>query len=135
MKTKTIRQTASIKASPVEVYELIMDSRKHSSLTGTAVKMSKEVNGKFEVFDGYCHGYNIELEEGKKIVQAWHFQEEGWPDDYFSICTFNFEPIEKGTRLTFTQSGVPEHKYEELKDGWIQYYWNPMKLHFKNSSS
>jgi len=81
MKTKTIRQSASIKASPEEVYDLLMDEDKHSSLTGTSVKMSKEINGKFEVFDGYCHGYNIELDRDKKIVQAWHFQEDGWPSD------------------------------------------------------
>lgn len=133
MKTKTIKQTASFKASPEDVYEVLMDSGKHSSLTGTAVIMSKEINGKFEAFDGYCHGYNIELDKGKKIVQAWHFQEDGWPDDHYSICTFDFEPTEKGTRLTFTQTGVPEHKYEELKDGWKEYYWVPMAAQFKDS--
>jgi activator of HSP90 ATPase len=130
MKTKSIKQSANFKASPGEVYELLMDSEKHSSLIDSKVKMSKKVNGKFEVFDGYCHGYNIELDEGKKIVQAWHFQEEGWPDDHYSICIFQFEKTEKGTRLIFSQSGVPEHKYRELKDGWKQYYWKPMKLHF-----
>lgn len=135
MKTKTINQSATFKASPKEVYELLMDADKHGSLTGSTVKMSKEVNGKFEAFDGYCHGYNIELDEGKKIVQAWHFQEDGWPDEHFSICTFNFEATGKGTRLIFTQTGVPAHKYEELKDGWKQYYWNPMKLHFKDLSN
>jgi activator of HSP90 ATPase len=132
MKTKTIRQTVSFKASPKEVYEMIMDAGKHSSLTGTTVKMSREVNGKFEAFDGYCHGYNIELEEGKKIAQAWHFREDGWPDDHFSICTFQFEPTEKGTKLTFSQVGVPEHKYDEIKDGWRQYYWKPMANYFKD---
>lgn len=35
MKTKTIRQTASFKASPKEIYELIMDEDRHISLTGT----------------------------------------------------------------------------------------------------
>ena len=130
MKTISIKQTININASPTDVYELLMNAKKHSSLTGSAVKMSKKVNGKFEVFDGYCHGYNIELDEGKKIIQAWHFQEEGWPDDHFSICTFQLEATVKGTRLSFTQSGVPEHKYEELKDGWKQFYWKPMQALF-----
>lgn len=131
MKTKSINQTVNFHGSPGEVYEMLMNAKKHGSLTGSEVKMSKKVNGKFEVFDGYCHGYNIELKEGEKIIQAWHFQEEGWPDDHFSICTFQFEETEKGTRLIFTQSGVPAHKYGELKDGWKQYYWNPMKIYFK----
>jgi len=90
MKTKSIRQTVTFNASPETVYQLIMDPKKHAAVTGSAVIMSSDVNGKFSVFDGYCHGYNIELIEGKKIVQAWHFAEDGWPDDHFSICTVNF---------------------------------------------
>ena len=127
MKTKNIKQTATFNAKPIEVYEQIMDAKKHSKLTGGAVKMSRKVNGKFDIFNGYCHGYNIELAEGRKIVQAWHFQEDGWPEYHYSKCTFIFEPIKEGTRLTFTQQGVPEHKVEDLKKGWKQYYWEPMK--------
>jgi activator of HSP90 ATPase len=134
MRTKSIRQSVSLNASPKEVYDMLMDEKKHALLTGSTVKMSKKVDGKFEVFDGYCHGYNIELEEGKKIVQAWHFQEDGWPDDHFSVCTFLIEPKEKGTLLSFRQVGVPENKFEELKDGWKQYYWKSMSEFFKNLS-
>ena len=127
MKTKTIRQTVTFAAKPAEVYRLIMDARKHSAFTGTKVKMSKSVNGKFEVFDGYCHGHNIELREGKKIVQAWHFAEDGWPEDHFSMCIFEFEKAPAGTKLKFTQTEIPEHKADSLKDGWRQFYWEPMK--------
>lgn len=131
MKTKNIRQTISFKASPREVYELLMDSKKHTALVGGKVLMSKKPGGKFNVFDGYCHGYNIELEEGKKIVQAWHFAEDGWPDDHFSQCTFAFSKTVVGTKLTFTQTGIPAHKAKALADGWKQYYWEPMKEYFK----
>jgi activator of HSP90 ATPase len=110
-----------------------MDQHKHAAFTGSDVQMSKEVNGKFNVFDGYCHGYNIELKEGKKIVQAWHFEEDGWPEDHFSICTFLFEPAGGKTKLTFLQSDVPEHKVESLKDGWKQFYWEPMKAFLKGN--
>jgi activator of HSP90 ATPase len=131
MNTRSIRQTVTLNASPEDVYEMFIDAEKLGSLTGSTVKMSKKVSGKFEVFDGYCHGYNIELDEGKKIVQAWHFDEQGWPEDHFSICTFQFEATGKRTRISFSQSSVPEHKYEELKEGWKQYYWKPLAAHFK----
>jgi activator of HSP90 ATPase len=134
MKTKTIKQTATFHAKPKEVYELIMDAKKHSAFTGTKVKMSNKINGKFEVFDGYCHGYNIELKEGKKIVQAWHFAEKGWPEDHFSTCIFVFTKIKDGTRLSFIQKEVPEHKYESLKSGWKEFYWAPMKEYLQSSS-
>ena len=93
---------------------------------------STKVKGKFEIFNGYIHGYNIELAEGKKIVQAWHFAEEGWPDDHFSICTFLFEEIDGKTKMTFIQTGVPEEHVGSLKEGWKEYYWIPMKASLKN---
>jgi activator of HSP90 ATPase len=129
MKTKSLRQTATFAASPEKVYQLIMDSKKHAAFTGSNATISTKVNGKFSVFDGYCHGYNIELIEGKKIVQAWHFAEEGWPDDHFSLCTFLLEPIGDKTKLTFLQTGVPEGTVDSLKDGWKQYYWGAIKTY------
>ncbi|MFN8285756.1 MAG: SRPBCC family protein [Chitinophagales bacterium] len=134
MKTKSIKQTISFNAAPIEVYELLMNAKKHAAFTGSKAKMSTQPNGKFEVWDGYCHGYNIELEEGKKIVQAWHFAEDGWPDDHYSICTFVFQKAPKGTKLSFTQTGIPEHKAKALKSGWKEYYWSLMTDYFKNKN-
>jgi activator of HSP90 ATPase len=131
MKTKSIKQTVRFSAPPQEVYNLLMDSKKLAALTGGSAKMSKKPKGKFVVFDGYCHGYNMELEEGKKIVQAWHFAEDGWPDDHFSICTFTLSKDGKGTKLAFTQTEIPEHKAKPLANGWKEYYWEPMKAYLK----
>lgn len=133
MKTKSIKQTITFDATPEQVYHLLMDAKKHAAFTGSEVVMSKKVNGKFKVFDGYCHGYNIELAEGKKIVQAWHFAEDGWADEHFSICTFLFERLGKKTKLVFLQMDIPEHKAEALKKGWKEYYWEPMKAYLKNN--
>ncbi len=132
MKTKNIKQVVTFKATPIDVYELIMDEKKHEKFTGQKAKISRKENGKFEVMDGYCHGYNIELIEGKRIKQAWNFAEKGWPADHFSICTFDFAKVTGGTRLTFTQNGVPEQEVESLKKGWKEYYWEPMKILLKN---
>jgi activator of HSP90 ATPase len=132
MKTKSIRQTVTLDASPEKIYALFMDEKKHAAITGSKVNMSTKVNGKFNIFDGYCHGFNIELIEGKKIVQAWHFAEDGWPDSHFSICTFQLEQVGNKTKLKFLQTFVPEHKVDSLKEGWKQYYWDAMKEYLKN---
>jgi len=131
METKSIKQTITFDAPTQKVYDLIMDQKKHAAFTGSNVIMSKEIKGKFDVFDGYCQGYNIELIEGKKIVQAWNFQEEGWPEDHYSICTFQFKPEGNKTQLNFSQLGVPDNKVREIKDGWKHFYWNPMKNFLK----
>jgi len=39
--TTTIRQTVTFNASPQEVYEVIMDSKKHESLSGEKASISR----------------------------------------------------------------------------------------------
>jgi activator of HSP90 ATPase len=133
MKTKSIRQTVTFEATPEQIYHLIMDEEKHSAFTGTKAKVSKEPNGKFSVFDNYINGYNIELIEGKKIVQAWHFTEDGWPEEHFSMCTFLLEQVGNKTKLKFLQTGVPEDSVESLCKGWKEFYWEPMKAWLKEN--
>jgi hypothetical protein len=40
MQTRPIQQTMTFKASPREVYEMLMDSRKHQSLSGMRANIS-----------------------------------------------------------------------------------------------
>ena len=47
MKTKTLQQTVTFKASPRQVYDMLMDSKKHQSLSGQPAKISRKVGGKF----------------------------------------------------------------------------------------
>jgi hypothetical protein len=35
-----------------------------------------------------------------------------------------------GTQITFRESGVPDHQYEAIKQGWIDSYWEPMRKLF-----
>ena len=125
METKTIRETVTLKASPHDVYEVLMDSKKHARFTGGKASISREVGGKFSAFDGYAEGVNLELVPDKKIVQTW--RAEDWPEGHYSRVTFSLNKVEGGTRLTFTQSGVPEEQHEDVSQGWQDYYWAPMK--------
>jgi activator of HSP90 ATPase len=129
MKTKTIKQTITLPATPEKVYSTLLDAKALTKMHEAKATMSKRPKGNFTVFDGYCHGYNIELIEGQKIEQAWVFEEDGWPEDHNSVCTFLLEPSTKGTKLVFIQKGVPEHKYEAIKEGWKTYYWFPLLQH------
>ena len=44
--TTTIRQTVTFNASPQDVYEVIMDSTKHESLSGEKASISREVGAR-----------------------------------------------------------------------------------------
>jgi activator of HSP90 ATPase len=125
MNTKTIRQSVTFKASPHAVYEALMDSRKHARFTSAKAKISRKMKGKFTAYDGYIEGFHLDLAADKKIVQSWRGSD--WPEGHFSKATFSLKKIKKGTRLTFTQSGVPDQHYGDIRQGWRDYYWKPMK--------
>ncbi len=123
MNTKTIQQTLTFDTTAKHLYESLLHADKHAAFTEAEAIIDPKVNGKFSVYDGYCHGHNIELIPNKKIVQAWHFAEDGWPDDHYSICTFEFTEQGNKTTLNFTQTGVPENNVEALTKGWMENYW------------
>lgn len=125
MKTKTIKQTVIFKTNPNKVYEAFMDEKKHSEFTGSKAKISRKVNGKFTIYEGSIEGENLELIQDKKIVQKWRYDD--WPENHYSTITLILKKDPKGTKMEFTQVGIPEDKYEAIKQGWIDYYWEPMK--------
>ena len=125
MKTKTIRQTVTFLATPTEVYKVLMDSRKHQSLSGEKAKISNKVGGRFTAWGSHITGINLVLKPGEKIVQAW--RATGWQPDYYSIAIFDLNKINKGTKMHFTQVGVPPNRYSGHYRGWIETYWTPMK--------
>ena len=129
IKTKTIRQTARFNANPEDIYKALMNSIIHSKFSGGKAIISNKVGGNFSVYDGYCSGKNLELVPSQKIVQLWRASD--WAEGHFSTATFTFVKTKKGTKLSFVQTGVPVEHYEEIKKGWIDYYWTPIHLMFE----
>jgi len=125
---KTIKQTVHINARPQEVYEAYVEAKKHAEFTGAKVKFENKVGGKFDIWDGELAGENIELVEGKKIVQKW--QANDWPEGHFSDLTITLEADGDGTRLVLVQKNVLDDKADEIDDGWRKYYWQPMNEYF-----
>jgi activator of HSP90 ATPase len=123
--SKIIRQTATFKASPHEVYEALMDSRKHSKFTGAPAKISRKVGGEFTAYGGDLSGKTTELVADKKIVQEW--RADDWPTGHVSHASFTLKKVKGGTQLSFYQSNVPAKHYKGIKQGWIDFYWKPMK--------
>lgn len=130
MKTKTIKQTVKFKASAHSVYEALMDSKKHSKFTGGPAKISRKVGGKYSVYDGYAVGKNLELIPDEKIVQTWIASD--WSKEQVSQVVFEIESSKSGCTLSFVHSNVPEEQFSSIKQGWIDFYWNPMKEMFEN---
>jgi uncharacterized protein YndB with AHSA1/START domain len=130
--TTTIRQTVIFKASPLDVYEAIMDAKKHESLSGEKAEVSREIGGTFIVWGGHLSGFNLVLRPGEKIVQAWRAHD--WWVDHYSTVTFALRAVPDGTELRFTQIGVPPHRFDGHARGWIETYWQPMQDLFETGA-
>jgi len=130
LKTTTIEQKTLLHALPDEVYDTLLDPRKHSEFTGSKATGKAKVGAKFTAWNGYISGKNIDLEKGKRIVQEWVTTE--WPENNPpSRLEFTFKEVDGKTELTMVQSNVPTDQEEELKQGWIDYYWKPLKNYFE----
>jgi len=130
MKTKTIKQTAEFKVSPLQVYEALMDPKKHAKFTGESAKINQKEGGSFSVYSGYASGKNIKLVPGKLIVQSWTTTD--WPKGHYSEVIFEFQKSDHGTKMTFTQKDVPEANCASIKDGWKDFYWKRMEEYFSS---
>jgi activator of HSP90 ATPase len=131
--TETIRQIDLIPAKPIEVYEALVDAKRHTEFTGSKATSDPKVGGKFTAWDGYIFGKNLMLEKGKRIVQEWKTTE--WPADCPpSIVEFTFKKTENGTELTLIHSNVPAEQTNSYQQGWIDFYWKPLKQYFKKKN-
>ncbi|KHN41713.1 Activator of 90 kDa heat shock protein ATPase like [Glycine soja] len=107
-----------------DLFEILMDENRWRGFTQSNARISKEVGGEFSIFDGSVTGKNLELDEGKLIVQGWRFG--SWPDGIESMVRIVFEEPEDGvTVVKLTHSDVPEEdRYgnatvvENTERGW-----------------
>ena len=125
-KTKNLKQVVTFKARPHDLYEMIIDSKKHAQFSGAKAKMTKKIGGRFNAYGGWISGTNLKLIPDKLIVQEW--RGKNWPQDHFSNVMFLFTKTATGTTLTFSQTSIPADTYVHISKGWKEQYWDKMKV-------
>ncbi|MCW3105805.1 MAG: hypothetical protein JWQ09_311 [Segetibacter sp.] len=126
---KTIVQKVLFKnTTPEALYNLYMNAKQHSEVTGAAAKISKRVGSSFSAHGTYISGKNLHLVENTLIVQAW--RAESWdknaPDSIFIV---SLEQKGKDVVLYATHANLPDNAAASIDKGWHDHYWNPWKQH------
>ncbi|MBI2630494.1 SRPBCC domain-containing protein [Candidatus Pacearchaeota archaeon] len=122
---KTIKQTLIFDTNPHNLYEYIINPRKQTKLTNAKATNTMKEGGKFSAYDDYITGTNLKLIPDKKIIQNWTCSD--FPPGVFTEVTFELKLKGNQTELIFTQTGIPDDYYEDLVQGWEEFYWKPIR--------
>jgi len=119
-----IHQEVDFRVGPARIYETLLDAKRFSAFTGDSAEIQSQPGGSLRLFGGRIEGRNIELTPNERIVQAW--REASWPAGAYSLVKFELVPRTFGTRIVFDQTGIAEHDWEHLNEGWPIRYWEPL---------
>jgi activator of HSP90 ATPase len=124
--TKAIQQSVTFNAPPETLYEMFMDSAKHSAATGGEAHISRKLGGRFTAWNGMLSGRNLLLVPNRMIVQAWRSVKfpSGSPD---SVLILTFTKVARGTRVEMVHVNVPAEDHKGVLQGWPKFYWQPWK--------
>lgn len=127
--TPVIEQTVAFSAAPAKLYELFMNSAKHTAATGMPAKISPKVGGIWSAFGGMILGKNLALVPNRRIVQSWRSAE--WKKaDPDSTLIVNFEKTVDGTgQVHLVHVGVPPYDHDGVTQGWVKFYWEPWRTY------
>jgi activator of HSP90 ATPase len=133
----TIHQETDFKASPRQLYEVLISSiafsdctkKSFPSFSPASAKIDSLVGGSFSVFDGHIVGRILELVPDERIVEAWRVVD--WPAGIYSIARFEFRPNNAGTTLVFDHIGFPKGLAAHLSSGWSEHYWAALAKYFE----
>ncbi len=134
--------TATFSAKAADIYKSYLSTQGHTQITGSPAKVDGRVDGEFIAWDGYIWGTFLELEENKKIVQAWRTGEfpEDAEDSHVEIlleeiastgerrlATLAPDASAGVTKLTLIHTNIPEGQADSYKTGWEDFYFKPMR--------
>jgi activator of HSP90 ATPase len=127
---RTLRQTVVLPGTPNAVYRTLVDPKVHAKFSGAPARFLAKPGGAFSHYGGALEGFVVFLEKDRRIVLAW--RANSWSKGHYSIADFVLTPVKGGTRVVFTQAGVPTAALASISSGWHEHYWDPLKTFLKS---
>jgi activator of HSP90 ATPase len=124
----SLHDEITIKTSPQRIYQILLDSKQFTALTGRPAEIDPRAGGAFSTFGKLIEGRNIELVPNQRIVQAW--RPAAWEPGLYSIVRFELKPNNSETTVVLDHTGFPEGDFSHLEWGWNAHYWQPLRKSF-----
>jgi len=128
-KVRTIQQTVVLPGTPSAVYRALVDPKVHAEFSGRPARSTGRPGGAFSHYGGALEGFTIFLQKDRRMVLAW--RANSWPIGHYSIVDVVLTRVPGGTRVEFTQSGVPTDAFASISSGWREHYWGPLTRFLK----
>ena len=131
--TNAIQQSARFAAPAHALFEMYLDTKKHSAATGGKATMSRKLGGAFTAWNNQLRGRNLLIVADRLIVQSWRSVnfEKG---DLDSILILQFSKAPGGGQVDLVHVNVPQHDRKGVANGWPNYYWKPWKKYIQAKS-
>lgn len=110
-------------ADPEEVFAALTNPFQIELWSGYPADMKPETGYVFSLWEGDITGVNLEVVPNKRLVQEWFFGEQ----DEQSIVRITLKKAGGRTLLDLNHTNIPEDVYEEITEGWRDYYLGSVK--------
>ena len=117
--------------SPEELWNMWLDGEAHAAMTGAPATGEATVGQTFTAWDGYITGTNLELNEPRRIVQAWRTSNFAEDDDDSRLELIFLEAEDDGTILHLKHTKIPAGQGDDYLQGWTDHYFEPMNAFFE----
>lgn len=112
-----------ITADPEEVFAALTNPFQIEIWSGYPADMKPESGYVFSLWEGDITGVNLEVNPNRSLVQEWFFGEQ----EEQSIVRINLKKEGGKTLLELTHTNIPADVYDEITEGWREYYLGSVK--------
>lgn len=116
-----------IEAEPEEIFLALTNPFTIELWSDSPAKMDANEGTEFELWDGDICGKNLKVIQNKELVQEWYFDDQTEP----SIVSIKLHVKGTGTSIELKHTNIPDDAYENIKEGWEEYYIGAIKRFFE----
>ncbi len=127
MKLVDFTLTERFNTTALDVYTILTDERRHSSMTSDFAQITDVEGSLFSFYDGLITGKSIALARGEKIIWSFMLADKNWPTNHVSEAAFIFTNEANNTcAVELFVTAVPLDFEETLRKLWVEKYWEPL---------